>query len=86
MYILSPKFWFFHQILENFQNFQKAVTYVLEGVLIGMCAKFQVKIFKNGVFIAFETSKMAAFHDIPMYYGTIRFFVSIRCSMRRTWF
>ena len=83
---------FYHQnfvfspYLGKFSNFQKAVTYVLAGILIGMCANSQVEIYRNDVFIAFETSKMATFHDIPMYYGTIRFFVSVRCSIRRKWF
>ena len=59
MYILSQKFLFVPQIWIFFQNFPKTLTYVLGGILIGMCAKFQVDTFKNNVFIAFETSKMA---------------------------
>ena len=59
---------------------------MLEGVLSDIRTKFQVDTFENDVFIAFETSKMATFHDIPMYYQAIRFFVSIRCSMRPSWF
>ena len=68
---------FFHQVFENFQNFQKTVTYVLGGVFISMCTKFQVDGVWNDVFIAFETSKIATFHDIPVYYGTNRCFVYI---------
>ena len=67
-------------------KFSKNVPYVLGGVLIGMCTKFQVDIFEYNVFKAFETSKFASFHDIPMHYQTIMFFVSTSCSLRPTWF
>ena len=50
------------------QKFQKTLTQVFLGVLIGMCTKFQVDTFENHVFIACETSKMATFHDTPMHH------------------
>ena len=57
---------------------------MLGGVLTGMCTKFQVDTFENGVFIALETFKIATFHDIPMHYQTIMFFVSVvdLCAQR----
>ena len=59
---------------------------MLGGVLIGMCTKFQVDVFKYNVFIEFEMSKFATFHDIPMHYQTIMLFVSTSCSLRPTRF
>ena len=59
---------------------------VLRGVLVGMRIKFQADTIENDVFIAFEMSKIATFHDIPMYYRAIMFFVSTSYSMRPTWF
>ena len=50
---------------------------MLGGVLTGMCTKFQVDTFENGVFIALETFIIATFHDIPMHYQTILFSVSV---------
>ena len=38
-----------------------------------MCTKFQVNILEKDVFIAFETSKVATFQDIPMHYKVIVF-------------
>ena len=67
-------------------KFSKTVLYVLGGVMIGMCTKFKVALFQNNVFIAFETSKFASFHEIPMHYQAIMFFVSTSCSLRPTWF
>ena len=55
---------FFHQIFD-FLHFQKNVAHVLGGILISIRTQFQVDTFKNDVFIALETSKMATFHDIP---------------------
>ena len=40
--------------------------------MIGMCVKFQGDTFKNDLFIVFETSKMATFHDIPNFLCIIK--------------
>ena len=51
-----------------------------------MHTNFDVDTFENDVFVAFETSKIATFHNIPVHFQSILFFVSIRYSKRQTRF
>ena len=65
--ILSPKFWSSTKFWKIFKICKKRKLCFGGGVLIGMCTKFQVDTFNTDVLIAFETFKIATFHDIPMY-------------------
>ena len=57
----------------DFFKIFKKCTLCFMGRLDRYVYNFQVDTFENDVFIAFETSKIATFHDIPMHYHAIMF-------------